>query len=91
MGPLIPLFWTSGDICLGFQSQNGQPYSYLAEAYIETFNRLVILNVVTIHWIEFSDRHFVKMSIQACNFLCKRQRCYHRAGRRKQLTDRILK
>ena len=24
-GPLIPLFWTSGDICPGFQSQGGFP------------------------------------------------------------------
>ena len=23
MGPLIPLFWTSGDVSYGFQSQNG--------------------------------------------------------------------
>ena len=23
MGPLIPLFWTSGDVCPGFQSQGG--------------------------------------------------------------------
>ena len=23
MGLLIPLFWTSGDVCLGFQSQGG--------------------------------------------------------------------
>ena len=23
MGPLIPLFWTSGDVCPGFQSQDG--------------------------------------------------------------------
>ena len=23
MRPLIPLFWTSGDICPGFQSQGG--------------------------------------------------------------------
>ena len=34
MGPLIPLFWTSGDVSSGFQSQNGQPYSSLAEAYV---------------------------------------------------------
>ena len=33
MGPLIPLFWTFGDISSGFQSQSGQPYSHLAEAY----------------------------------------------------------
>ena len=23
VGPLIPLFWTSGDVCTGFQSQGG--------------------------------------------------------------------
>ena len=27
LGPLIPLFWTSGYISSGFQSQSGQPYS----------------------------------------------------------------
>ena len=25
MGPLIPLLWTSGDVCPGFQSQGGFP------------------------------------------------------------------
>ena len=25
-GPLIPLFWTSGDVCPGFQSQGGFPH-----------------------------------------------------------------
>ena len=25
MGPLIPLFWTSGGVCSGFQSQGGFP------------------------------------------------------------------
>ena len=34
MGPLIPLFLTSGDISSGFQSQSEQPYSYLAEEYV---------------------------------------------------------
>ena len=33
MRPLIPLFWTSGDVSSGFQSQSRQPYSHLAEAY----------------------------------------------------------
>ena len=33
LGRLIPLFWTFGDISCGFQSQSGQPYSHLAEAY----------------------------------------------------------
>ena len=26
VGPLIPLFWTSGDICPGFQDQGGFPH-----------------------------------------------------------------
>ena len=25
VGPLVPLFWTSGDVCPGFQSQGGFP------------------------------------------------------------------
>ena len=32
VGPLIPLFWTSGGVSSGFQSQSGQPYSHLVEA-----------------------------------------------------------
>ena len=34
MGPLIPLFRTSGDVSSGFQSQTGQPYSHLVEVYV---------------------------------------------------------
>ena len=34
MGPVITLFWASGDIFSGFQSQSGQPYSCLAEMYV---------------------------------------------------------
>ena len=34
MGPLIPPFWTSGDVLSGFQSQSGQPYLHLIEAYM---------------------------------------------------------
>ena len=26
MGPLIPCFWTSSDVCPGFQSQDGFPH-----------------------------------------------------------------
>ena len=28
LGPLIPLFWISGDVSSGFQSQSGLPYSH---------------------------------------------------------------
>ena len=34
MEPLIPLFWTSGDISSGFQNQSGQPYLHLAVVYM---------------------------------------------------------
>ena len=34
LGALIPLPRTSGDVSSGFQSQNGQPYSHLVEAYV---------------------------------------------------------
>ena len=34
LGPLIPLFWTSGDVSSGFQSQSGQPYTHLVDAYV---------------------------------------------------------
>ena len=34
VGPLIPLFWTSGDICFGFQSQGGSClHTFLPEHY----------------------------------------------------------
>ena len=33
MGKLIPLFWTSGDVSSGFQSQSGQPYLHLVGVY----------------------------------------------------------
>ena len=33
-GPLIPLFWTSGDVSSEYQSQSGQPYLCLVEAYV---------------------------------------------------------
>ena len=32
--PLIALFWTSGDVSSWFQSQSGQPYLHLVEAYL---------------------------------------------------------
>ena len=34
MRPLIPLIWTSGNVSSGFQSQSGQPYLHLTEAYM---------------------------------------------------------
>ena len=37
LGSLIPLFQTSVDVFSGFQSQNGQLYFHLAEAYIIIF------------------------------------------------------
>ena len=36
MGPLIPLFWISGDVSSGVQSQGVQPYLRLVEVYVVT-------------------------------------------------------
>ena len=33
LGPLIPLFWISGDVSSGFQSQSGLPYSHCGCKY----------------------------------------------------------
>ena len=42
-GPLIPLFRTSGNVSSGFQSQSGQPYSSMAEAYVLHLGLLLVL------------------------------------------------
>ena len=34
LGATDTLFWTSGDVPSGFQSQSVQPYSHLVEAYV---------------------------------------------------------
>ena len=39
LGPLVPLFWTSGDVSYGFQSQSGQSYSYLAGVCVTHYPR----------------------------------------------------
>ena len=38
MGPLIPLFWTSGDVCPVFQSQGGFPHLH---AFLPVYNRFL--------------------------------------------------
>ena len=42
VGPLVLLLWTSGDVS-EFQSQSGQPYLCLADAYVTLFNILISL------------------------------------------------
>ena len=43
----MPLFWTSGDVSSGFQSQSGQSYSSLAKAYILHYTSLRFTSGVT--------------------------------------------
>ena len=43
LGQLIPHFWTFGNVSSGFQSQSGQPYLYLAEAYVMHVCALIAL------------------------------------------------
>ena len=38
MGPLIPLFSTSGDFSSGFQRQSGQPYSHFGRGINDILN-----------------------------------------------------
>ena len=47
MGPRILLFWTSDDISSGFQSQSGQPYSRMVEAYVLHFQVLKLIMEMT--------------------------------------------
>ena len=39
MGPLISLFWTSGDVCPGFQSQSGFPHLHASSPVHNGFLR----------------------------------------------------
>ena len=50
MAPVTPLFWTSGYVSSGFQSQSAQPYSHLAEADVMILverNLLIVTELVT--------------------------------------------
>ena len=42
MGPLIPLFRTSGNVSSGFLSQSVHPYSHLTDYSTETVNYFTI-------------------------------------------------
>ena len=46
----MPLIWTCGEVSSVFQSQGGQPYSHLSEAYMlpAPFGVLVLLSFVAI-------------------------------------------
>ena len=54
MGPLIPLFLTSGDVSSGFQNQSQQPYLHLAEAYV--------MYVPSVNWNSYTkfNHHFTE-------------------------------
>ena len=43
----MPLFWTSGDVSSGFQSQSGQPYSYLTKVFTLIFTFVLTVNFRT--------------------------------------------
>ena len=50
VGPLILLFWTFGDVSSGFQSQSGQSYSRLVEAYVIYMVRFLVVSKETISY-----------------------------------------
>ena len=64
--PWITLFWTSGDVSSGFQSQSGQSYSDLTQAYVLHYRvKLTLPNICIVcahlnHFIavgHHSDEH----------------------------------
>ena len=59
MGPLISLFWTSGDVSYEFKSQNGQPYSHLAEAYMfhVPLDSPLVQHLLTSRWPTWQPSH----------------------------------
>ena len=67
MGPLIPMFWTSGDVCRGFQSQGRSPLLImlnLKQLVIFTLNNLVpYLNIHFEHNCVFPSE-FKKISTE---------------------------
>ena len=50
MGPLISLFWTSGDIYSGFQTQSGQPFLYLVEEIFFSWVRPRVSHTICINF-----------------------------------------
>ena len=49
VGPMMPLFWTSGDISSGFQSQSGQIYLHFVEVYVMyiSWDSSLVLHLLT--------------------------------------------
>ena len=59
VGPLIPLFWTSGDVCPGFQSQGGFPCLHASLPVHNGFLRFT--SGVTPAFSTNSDVHCISM------------------------------
>ena len=92
LGPLVPLFWISGDVSSGFQSQSGFcliRYFFFAEAnvmYIPQDSPLV-LHLLT-SWWPVHSRSLPHMHVQrwdlawfrTCNHTNRRRMCYHCAS-----------
>ena len=51
VGLLIPLFWTSGDFCLGFQCQGGSPHLLLCHLHATDFlDSPLVLHLLISRW-----------------------------------------
>ena len=66
VGPLIPLFWTSGDVSSGFQSQSGQAYLSLAEAYMlhVPWDSPVVWHLPTSWWLAWQLSHLFHIPVR---------------------------
>ena len=64
MGPLIPLFWTSGDVCPGFRSQGGSLVCFLACVILRFTSGATPDDCIG---ISMADKPFQSTYLQTCS------------------------
>ena len=64
MGPLILLFWTSGDVSSGFQNHGGQLYLHLAKVYVllVPWDSPLVQHLLTCWQLSYSLSHTCKQA-----------------------------
>ena len=68
MGPLIPLFWTSGDVCPGFQSQGRSLACFLTCVILRITSGVTPADCIEISMTaEIFRSTYLQMCLQALN------------------------
>ena len=63
VGPLIPLFWTSGNVCPGFQSQDGSLACFLTWVILRFTSGVTLADCIEIH---MAAKSFRSTYLQTC-------------------------